>query len=233
MSRPVRFLLLGASGLVGRGVLEQVVGRRNVRLIGLSRHEVALPPGARMEVHLAPVEGWAQEIVKIAPDRVICALGTTIRKQGGDQAAFAAIDRDLVLQVARQAKDAGASGFAVISSIGADPMAKNFYLRTKGELEAALGRVGFSRLDVLQPGLLRGARHGDHRPLERIGSALAPLADLVLVGDKRRYRSIRADAVAAAALQAVCEKAPGRFVHQHDQLLRLAGKWHRAGGENG
>ena len=233
MSDPLRILLLGASGLVGRGVLEQAVGRSAVRLIGLSRREVALPPGSRMEVHLAPVEGWAQEVAAIAPDRVICALGTTIRKQGGNQAAFAAVDKDLVLQVARLAKQAGASGFAVVSSIGADPVAKNFYLRTKGEMEAALGKIGFARLDVLQPGLLRGARHGDVRPLERIGALLAPLADLALMGDKRRYRSIHASLVAAAALQAVCEKAPGRFVHQHDHLLRLAGKWRRAGGENG
>jgi uncharacterized protein YbjT (DUF2867 family) len=233
MSDPIRVLLLGASGLVGRHVLEQAVGRSNVRLIGLSRREVALPPGARMEVHLAPVEGWAQEIAKIAPARVICALGTTIRKQGGDQAAFAAVDRDLVLQAAQSAKQAGAGGFVVVSSVGADTAARNFYLRTKGELEAALGRIGFARVDVLRPGFLRGARHGDVRPLERIGGLLAPLADLALLGDKRRYRSIRAADVAAAALQAVGEKAPGRFVHQHDQLLRLAGKWQRAGGENG
>ena len=36
MSDPLRILLLGASGLVGRGVLEQAVGRGTVRLIGLS-----------------------------------------------------------------------------------------------------------------------------------------------------------------------------------------------------
>ncbi len=100
MSDPIRILVLGASGLVGQQVLAAAVGRADVRLVGLARREVPLPQGARMEIHLAPVEGWAQEIAAIAPDRVICALGTTIAKQGGDKAAFAAIDRDLVLEAA-------------------------------------------------------------------------------------------------------------------------------------
>ncbi|MCL6249541.1 NAD(P)H-binding protein [Altererythrobacter sp. KTW20L] len=225
MSDPLRVLLLGASGLVGRCVLEQAVGRSEVRLVGLSRREVALPPGSLMEVHLAPVEGWAQEIAAIAPDHVICALGTTIRKQGGDAAAFASVDRDQVLDVARMAKNAGARGFVAVSSVGADPSAKALYMRTKGEMEAGLGRCGFSRIDLLRPGLLRGERTGDMRVLERIAALGAPLADLMLQGERRKYRSIRAADVAAAALQAVREKAPGRFVQEHDQIMRLSARW--------
>jgi uncharacterized protein YbjT (DUF2867 family) len=225
MSDPLRVLLLGASGLVGREVLRLAVGRSDVRLVALARREVPLPQGARMEVHVAPVEGWAQEIAAIAPDRVICALGTTIRKQRGDQAAFAAIDRDLVLESARSAKLAGAGGFTVVSSVGAGTATRSFYLRTKGEMEAALGKIGFARLDVLRPGLLRGDRMGDLRPLELLGALAAPLADLALHGQRRKYRSIRAVDVAAAALRTGQEKAHGRFVHHHDEMLRLARRW--------
>lgn len=227
MSDPIRILVLGASGLVGQQVLAAAVGRADVRLVGLARREVPLPQGARMEMHLAPVEGWAQEIAAIAPDRLICALGTTIAKQGGDKAAFAAIDRDLVLEAAAQAKAAGASGFAVVSSVGADMGAKAFYLRVKGEMEAGLAKVGFPRLDILRPGLLRGKRMNDTRPLEAVGAALAPLADLALHGERRKYRSIRGSEVAMAALQCAREKAPGRFVHHHDEILRLSARWQR------
>lgn len=225
MSDPMRVLLLGASGLVGREVLRLAVGRSDVRLVALARREVPLPQGARMEVHVAPVEGWAKEIAAIAPDRVICALGTTIRKQGGDQAAFAAIDRDLVVESARSARATGAGGFTVVSSVGAGTGTRSFYLRTKGEMEAALRKMGFSRLDVLRPGLLRGERIGDLRPLELLGALAAPLADLALHGERRKYRSIRAVDVAAAALRCGQEKAPGRFVHHHDEIVRLARRW--------
>ena len=39
---------------------------------------------------------------------------------------------------------------------------------------------------------------------------------------RRRYRSIDARTVASAALQFACEKAPGRFVHDNDAILRAA-----------
>ncbi|MFC3097256.1 NAD-dependent epimerase/dehydratase family protein [Alteraurantiacibacter palmitatis] len=227
MSDPARILVLGVSGLVGQQVLTAAVGRADVRLVGLARREVPLPPGARMEVHLAPVEGWAQEIAAIAPDAVICALGTTLAKQGGDKAAFAVIDRDLVLEAAAQAKAAGARSFAVVSSVGADMGAKAFYLRVKGEMEAGLAKLGFARLDIFRPGLLRGKRVDDARLLEAMGAALAPLADLALQGERRKYRSIRGADVAMAALQCAREKAPGRFVHHHDEILRLSARWQR------
>ena len=98
MSDPLRVLLLGASGLVGRMVMEKAVGRTDLRLIALARREVPLPMGARMEMLLAPVEGWEEAIAALQPARVICALGTTIRKEGGDRAQFVSVDRDLVLR---------------------------------------------------------------------------------------------------------------------------------------
>ncbi|GAA0282072.1 hypothetical protein GCM10009127_24260 [Alteraurantiacibacter aestuarii] len=228
MSDLPRILLVGATGLVAGHVLDHAVGRADMHMLALARGEVPLPHGARMEVLVAPVEGWEDAIAAIAPDRVICALGTTIARTGGDKDAFAAVDRDLVLQLARYSKAAGASSFAVISSVGAAKEARNFYLRTKGEMEAGLAKIGFARLDILQPGLLRGARTGAIRPMERIAMVLAPLMDIFLQGERRKYRSIKAETVAAAALQCAHEKARGTFVHQHDGILRLASRFSRS-----
>ncbi|MEO5708019.1 MAG: NAD(P)H-binding protein [Alteraurantiacibacter sp.] len=227
MSEPRRVLVLGASGLVGQQVLAQAVGRADVRLVAVARSEVALPPGARMEVLLAPVSDWDEALAESGASHVICALGTTLRQQGGDQDAFAAIDRDLVLRMAMHAKGAGVSGFVVASSVGAALSSRNFYLRTKAEMEAGLEKLGFARLDVLRPGLLRGRRRHGARPLEMLGQLAAPLGSLVLHGGRRKYRAIAAQLVAAAALQAVCEKAPGRFVHHYDDMVRMAGRWRR------
>jgi hypothetical protein len=83
-------------------------------------------------------------------------------------------------------------------------------------------KLRFRRLDILRPGLLRGARANDPRPLERLAMLASPLADLLLQGDRKRYRSIDARSVAAAALQLAREKAAGRFVHENDAILRAA-----------
>jgi len=222
MSEPVTVLLIGATGLVGRMVMGKAVGRADMRLIALSRREVPLPMGARMEMLLAPVEGWGKAIVTIRPDRVICALGTTIRKEGGDKFKFVSVDRDLVLRVAAESHKAGVQGFTVVSSAGADPLSKNFYLSTKGSMEASLTKIGLPRVDILRPGLLCGERVNDRRGLEKLGAIAAPLTDLAMQGKNRKYRSIQAIVLAEAALQTVREKAKGKFVHEHDSLLRLA-----------
>lgn len=202
----LRICLVGATGLVGSAVIAQAVGRDDVRVVAVARREAVLPPRARMEVLVGETGGWPQLIAAACADVFVCALGTTIRK-AGSQEAFRAIDRDLVLASAAAARAAGIAHMIVVSSAGAQRGSRNFYLDVKGETEEALGKLGFRRLDILRPGLLRG-RRGERRRLERAGQLLAPLADLlVLHGKYRRYRSIRASDVARAILSLAGEGA--------------------------
>jgi uncharacterized protein YbjT (DUF2867 family) len=98
---------------------------------------------------------------------------------------------------------------------------RTLYLRVKSEVETALRKLRFRRLDILRPGLLRGPRSGDRRPAERLAIILSPLLNLVLHGERRRLRAIDAGVVARAALEGAKEKARGTFVHEHDAILRL------------
>ncbi|MDE2403313.1 MAG: NAD(P)H-binding protein [Sphingomonadales bacterium] len=210
--------VVGATGLVGQALIAEGRQWPRFRLTAVARREVPLPPGARLETVLAPVEEWDAALAGLAPAVVVCALGTTRAKAGGED-AFRAVDVDLVLAVARAAKAAGAGHFILVSSVGAAPGSRNVYLRAKGEVEAAVAKLGFRRLDVVRPGLLRG-RRAERRPLEWIAQVLAPVLDLLLVGQGRRYRSIRGERLARAILGLATEKAGGRFVHEHDGLLR-------------
>jgi uncharacterized protein YbjT (DUF2867 family) len=222
MSDPVRIALVGATGLIGSEVMKLAVGRQDLRLVAVARRESLLPQGARMEMFVADPEKWGEVFEAVHPTALICALGTTWRKAGRDEEAFRAVDHDLVLATARAAREAGVERLVAVSSTGADAMSENRYLRTKGEVERELGRMRFKRLDILRPGLLKGHRIGDLRPLERIGSALSPLADLAMQGRYRQYRSIRAELVAKAAMALALRRAGGRFVHDNDALLRAA-----------
>jgi uncharacterized protein YbjT (DUF2867 family) len=222
MSDPVRIALVGATGLIGSEVMKLAVGRQDLRLVAVARRESPLPQGARMEMFVADPSKWGEVFEAVQPTALICALGTTWRKAGRDEEAFRSVDHDLVLQTARAAKAAGIERLVAISSTGADAVSKNRYLRTKGEVERELGRMRFKRLDILRPGLLKGHRIGDMRPLERIGSALSPLANLAMQGRYRQYRSIRAALVAKAAVALALRRAGGRFVHDNDALLRAA-----------
>ena len=229
MSEPLRVALVGATGLVGSAVMQLAVGRSDVRLVAVARRESPLPVGARMEMFVAEPAQWGEVFEAVRPTALICALGTTWRKSGRDEEAFRAVDHDLVLDTARAAKAQGVERFVVVSSVGADAMSKNRYLRTKGEVERELGKLRFKRLDILRPGLLKGHRTSDLRPAERIGIALSPLIDLALQGRNRAYRSIRVDALARAALALAMRKAGGRFIHDSDALLRAAASLPNAG----
>ena len=214
-------LLVGATGLIGTRVMEQCRGRADVRLMALTRREAPMPHGARMEMLVADPAEWERAVASVSPDAVICALGTTWRKAGRDEAAFRAVDEALVMRVARAARRAEVSNFVLVSSVGADPVSRMFYLRVKADVEAAVRKLRFHRLDILRPGLLRGPRAGDRRLGERLAILASPIADVFLRGDRARFRSIDARRVARAALQAAKEKARGSFVHDNEAIARL------------
>ena len=222
MSDRLRIGLVGATGLVGRRVMELAVAREDFSLFAVARREVPLPERVRMEMFVAEPELWGEVFAAQKPDAIICALGTTWRKAGQDERAFRAVDQDLALAVAKAAKRHGAQRFVSVSSVGADEHSKTFYLRVKGETEQQLAKVGFGRLDILRPGLLRGPREGDRRILERLGILASPLVNLTLHGRYRRYRAIDARVVAQAALALAMRRANGRFVHENDAIARAA-----------
>lgn len=222
MSDPLRIALAGSTGLIGRAVIAIASRREDLRIAALARRETRLPPGARLEVFVAEPAKWGEVIEALRPVAVICALGTTWNKAGKDEAAFRAVDQELVLDVARAAKAHGVRRFVAVSSAGADSTSGNFYLRVKGEVERELAKVRFERLDILRPGLLRGRRGDDRRLAERLMIAASPAADLLLHGRFRAMRSIAAERVAEAALALALRKAAGRFVHDNEAILRAA-----------
>lgn len=228
----MRICLLGATGLVGSAVIGAAVGRGDVRLVAVSRREVPLPPGARMEVLVGERAQWPGLIAAARAQVLVCALGTTMAAAGSRE-AFRAVDHDLVLEAAQAARAAGIEHMVLVSSVGAARASRNFYLSVKGETEDAVARLGFRRLDILRPGLLRG-RRAESRPLERAARLVFPLVDrLALHGGLRRYRSVRARTLAGAILSFAHERAQGRFAHDYDGVRRafMRGKALGFGGE--
>lgn len=217
----MRVVLVGATGLVGRAVMEGAVGKDGIRLAAIARRRIALPKGARMEMFVADTSHWAETIHDLQPDAVICALGTTWRKAGKDESEFRAVDQGLVLHVARAAKEAGVRQFVFVSSAGADSLSRHLYLRVKAGAEQQLARLGFARLDIVRPGLLKGKRQDDPRPLERLLMLVSPLLDLCLWGRFAPYRSIKADKLAGAMMKLLRQKPNGRFWHDGRSIARL------------
>ncbi len=210
-------LLVGATGLVGRRVIAHA---GELALTVLARRDVDDLPERHAPL-VAPPQRWPDIIAAERPAVLISCLGTTIRA-AGSQAAFRAVDHDLILSAARGARLGGAAHMIVVSSVGASAKSGNFYLRTKGETEAGLRALGFDRLDVLRPGLLTGDRPGPARLGEGIAMAAAPFTDALLHGSLRRYRSIPAETVARAIVALASRRESGTHVHENDAIRALA-----------
>lgn len=212
MNAPPIALLAGATGAVGTRLLEILLARDDSpRVLAVGRRP---PPRehARLEWLQVGLGDFEEALAGRTFELAFCCLGTTM-KRAGSKAAFRAVDLDGVTAFARAARAGGAGFLGLVSAAGADPRSRNFYLRTKGEAEAALEALGFPSLAIMQPGLLRGERE-EFRAGERLGQAAAPLLDRVLMGPLARYRSVAIDSVVAALEVAACRRAPG--VHRYD-----------------
>ncbi len=210
-------LIIGATGLIGRAVIA-AFGDKTVTIVARRSVDGLAPHHAE---RVASPENWPDIIAAEQSAVLICCLGTTIR-QAGSQAAFRAVDHDLILAAAKGARLGGAPHMIVVSSVGASPKAGNFYLRTKGETEDGLRALGFERLDLIRPGLLLGNRPGPPRLGERLATIAAPLADALLHGSFRRYRSIPAATVAAAIVKLAGQGGSGVHIHENDAIRALA-----------
>ncbi len=225
---PTRIGLVGATGLIGTRVIQIASASDEARIVGIARRERRLPDGARMEMFVAESEKWVEVLEAVQPRSLICALGTTMNKVGGDEEAFKAVDQDLIVATAEAAVAAGVPNMVLVSSAGADPMSKNFYLRVKGETEKLVSKVGLKRLDILRPGLLRGVREDDFRLVEKMAMIASPVIDPLMPQKYAMYRSIDADIVAEAALGLGMRRAAGRFTHDNEGMKRAAREWRNA-----
>jgi uncharacterized protein YbjT (DUF2867 family) len=211
-----KIVLIGATGLVGGQAVDRL------EAAGHDVHTLARRPSGRAgNETVAEAARWPDLIHGMDAEVAICAIGTTMRA-AGSKAAFRAVDLDIVVAFAAAAREARVGRMIAVSSVGADPGSRNFYLRTKGEMERALTDLGFDRLDILRPGLLRGERGSDRRPGERLGILLSPMANLFLRGRLDRYAAIDAAMVASAMARLAGLGERGTYIHHNRDIGRLA-----------
>jgi uncharacterized protein YbjT (DUF2867 family) len=213
-------MLAGASGFVGNFALDAMLGSSDVsRVFAVTRRPLGREH-PRLANRIVQFERIEPQLKGFTCQVALCCLGTTLHR-AGSQEAFRQVDVDYVMAYARAARAAEANRFVVLSSAGADPGAKNFYLRTKGEMEEALIGLGFPALDILQPSVLLGWR-SEMRPLELIARTLMPLVNPFLTGARESYRGIPARTVAAAMVGAARSSRRGVNRYTYGGIESLA-----------
>ena len=208
--------LFGATGLVGRECLSFLLDRPEYsRVVVFVRRQVSfdLPPDQqkRVAVQVADFDRLASYASLLAVDQILCALGTTIKK-AGSQEAFRTVDFAYPAQIARLACERGAQHFLLVSALGANARSSVFYNRVKGELEDAVLALPYRSHTIVRPSLLVGDRE-EVRPGEKIGAKLAFLIP-------RKYKPVRARDVAWSLISAAIADDPGISVIESKQIER-------------
>lgn len=208
----LRVLLVGATGVVGGQALRLALAEpRFGSVVAPTRRP--LPPHPKLSNPLVDFGALPAEAPWWSVDGVIATLGTTQRIAGSPE-AFRAVDHGYTLAVARLARAGGATRFALTSSLGADPASRSYYLRTKGEIERDLEKVGFASLTIARPGLLGGVR-SERRVAEDVGKVALGLLGPLLPA---RWRISRPERVAEVLVEAIVAGRPGCHVIPADEL---------------
>jgi uncharacterized protein YbjT (DUF2867 family) len=215
MAKELSLLLVGATGAVGQAALRQALAEKRItRIVAPTRRplDAGFVGNPRL---LNPVIDFArlpEEAAWWKVDAVVCTLGTTI-KVAGSQAAFAAVDRDLPIAFARLAREAGATRYALNSSLGASGRG-SFYLRTKAEAEQGIIDLNFPSTTIVRPSLIDTER-SESRSGEQVGLLFAHLLRPLI---PRRYRAVSPEAIAAALLRGILEGQSGVRVVESEAL---------------
>ncbi len=214
-----RALVIGASGLVGRAVTDQLLADATyVSVATLTRRPIVDYNPRLMQL----VVDYDQLSTQTLPpvDDVFCCLGTTI-KVAGSRDAFRKVDHAYVVESLRAAQRGRASRLALVSASGANPRSKVFYSRVKGEVELDVCALGYAAAIIARPSLLIGERAKlgqPGRPIEQLAQFLRGPLSLML---PPRLRPIEASSVARAMIRALKITETGVRIVESDELARL------------
>jgi uncharacterized protein YbjT (DUF2867 family) len=225
-SAPLRVVLLGATGAVGRNVLAETlrspafasvttIGRRPVE--GVEAADAA----GKLTQHVVDLADPASYRDRIAGHTTaICTLGVGEPTKSTPEEVWK-VEIDYVMGFAAACKEVGVRHFSLMTSVGANPRSRFAYVRLKGEQEERVKALGFERTSLFRPSMLLTPQNR-YGTSQAILLALWPRLHPLFAGPLRPYRGIRVEELGTAMVRNAARSAPpGVEVLEWDDFRRL------------
>ena len=209
-------LIAGSTGLIGGQLLSTLLKSNyydKVIAVGRRNLDIQHPKLIQQEIDFNNI-GLNQQNI----DDVFCCLGTTMKKAGSKE-KFRLVDFHYPVSLATYCLNLGAHQFLLVSSMGADNKSGIFYNQVKGEVENAVSKLGYGRLDIFRPSLLLGNR-GESRLGEDIGKVAMRLFGFLFLGPLKNYKAIDSGKVARAMINFAQESGAGTYFHLSADLQK-------------
>lgn len=210
--------VIGATGLVGSHLLKLLQKDDYFTTI---RVLVRRPfSGTNFKTEVKLIDFRDPESFKLGIDgshTVFCAIGTTQQRVNNNREAYRKVDYDIAVNAARFCKQTGCNQYLLVSSVGANAKSGTFYLRLKGEIEAAVEAKKLPSVSIFRPSFLLGNRT-EKRTGEKLGQVMMQTFSFMIPG---KYKPVESEEVANAMLQAAKKEAPGFAVYEYKDIKAL------------
>lgn len=215
-------LIFGSTGLIGNLLLEELINSEMYQAVKIFVRQATGISEPKVEEIVTDFSNPELISAKVTGDDLFICLGTTIRK-AGSVAGMEKIDRDLPVNIAEMACKKEVKRIAVVSSIGADVNARNYYLRIKGEMEKGIMAMNFENIAVVRPSMLLGERN-ERRAGEMVGKVMMMTFSPLLAGKLKKYRAIHGRDVARAMIS-ILKNEQVKIIYESDELQRIASRY--------
>ena len=220
--RSISVVQIGATGAVGgyaARTMAQMPEVESITLLGRRKLE---------EISSAGVEQIIVDVLDPASYRsklrghnaAVCTLGVGQPSKMSKE-EFLEVDRDSVLAFARECESAGIEHFELLGSVGANPKSRSFYLRAKAELEEGLKALGFRRLSLFRPSMIR-TPNNRYGLSQAISLAVWPHLNPLLLGPLRNLRGIEVERLGRAIALNLARGGDGVEVLHWDEIEGVA-----------
>ena len=190
-------LLAGGTGFLGNNILKElgnikteniVITRKDVPNLPENTNELIIDFDNLLELEIPNINHVYLSLgYPLLYHNVMGFMSDSLKKD------FYLVDFIYQLQIAKKAKEAGATSISLISAAGANSNSKNYYLKIKGMLEEEIIKMGFESTNIFQSGHLRGNKF---RMDIVFADFISIIFDPFLYGILKKFRSISAQKVA-------------------------------------
>ncbi len=210
--------IFGATGLIGSSILQLILKDNDFSEINIFVRKSTGNVHPKLKEYVVSYDKLNLISDKINSDVVFNCLGTTL-KTAGSKENQQIIDRDYPIEIARISAANQVKKILNVSSVGTDIDSSNFYLKTKGEMEAGVEKHMPNKSYFFRPSFLKGNRK-EVRMGEKIAVYFMFIADFFLIGNIQKWHSIKDFQLAKAMINAA-KKTPSCTVLTYKEIMQL------------
>jgi len=146
-------LILGATGSTGQVLLDLILKDSSYDKVSIFVRRKTSIKHEKLITHEIDFTRLKDYKRLIYGDILFCAFGTTLKDAGSKNQQYL-VDFTYQYEFAKMASDNGINYLSLVSSAGANERSFFFYPKIKGELEQAVKKLRFKKIQIFQPPIL-------------------------------------------------------------------------------